>query len=65
MTASRDNAIEIALLDAERARPAAVGAGAVPAGGAADGRTNIFDLDRTGLEDFFEHRLGEKRYRAH
>ena len=28
-------------------------------------RTNLFDLDRTGLEDFFEQVLGEKRYRAH
>ena len=66
MTDSRDTAIEIALLDAERSQqPAAVGAGAVVATGAADGRTNIFDLDRAGLEDFFEHKLGEKRYRAH
>ncbi len=66
MTDSRDTAIEIALLDAERGQQsAAVGAGPVVATGAADGRTNIFDLDRTGLEDFFEHKLGEKRYRAH
>ena len=28
-------------------------------------RTNLFDLDRTQLEDFFEQVLGEKRYRAH
>ena len=28
-------------------------------------RTNLFDLDRTALEDFFEQVLGEKRYRAH
>ena len=28
-------------------------------------RTNLFDLDRVGLEDFFEQVLGEKRYRAH
>lgn len=30
-----------------------------------DTRTNLFDLDRVGLEDFFEQVLGEKRYRAH
>ena len=29
------------------------------------GKTNLFDLDRVGLEDFFEQVLGEKRYRAH
>ncbi len=28
-------------------------------------KTNLFDLDRTELEDFFEQVLGEKRYRAH
>lgn len=28
-------------------------------------KANLFDLDRTGLEDFFEQVLGEKRYRAH
>ena len=28
-------------------------------------RTNLFDLDRVGLEDFFEQVLDEKRYRAH
>ena len=28
-------------------------------------QTNLFDLDRAGLEDFFEQVLGEKRYRAH
>ncbi|MBB1087650.1 23S rRNA (adenine(2503)-C(2))-methyltransferase RlmN [Lysobacter sp. SG-8] len=32
---------------------------------AVDGRRNIFDLDRTSLEDFFEQELGEKRFRAH
>jgi len=30
-----------------------------------DTRTNLFDLDRTRLEDFFESVLDEKRYRAH
>jgi 23S rRNA (adenine2503-C2)-methyltransferase len=28
-------------------------------------RTNLFDLERAQLEDFFEQVLGEKRYRAH
>jgi 23S rRNA (adenine2503-C2)-methyltransferase len=28
-------------------------------------KTNLFDLDRVSLEDFFEHTLGEKRFRAH
>ena len=28
-------------------------------------KTNLFDLDRVSLEDFFESVLGEKRYRAH
>jgi 23S rRNA (adenine2503-C2)-methyltransferase len=32
---------------------------------APDGRINLLELDRTGLEDFFEQRLGEKRFRAH
>ncbi|KAB8192471.1 23S rRNA (adenine(2503)-C(2))-methyltransferase RlmN [Lysobacter maris] len=39
-------------------------ASSVAAGGA-DGRRNIFDLDRSSLEDFFEQELGEKRFRAH
>jgi 23S rRNA (adenine2503-C2)-methyltransferase len=28
-------------------------------------KQNLFDLDRTALEDFFEQVLGEQRYRAH
>lgn len=28
-------------------------------------RVNLLDLDRVGMEDFFEHTLGEKRFRAH
>lgn len=28
-------------------------------------KTNLFNFDRTSLEDFFEQVLGEKRYRAH
>jgi len=31
----------------------------------ANRKQNLFDLDRPGLERFFEERLGEKRYRAH
>ena len=38
---------------------------AAPVGKTNPGLTNIFDLDRVGLEDFFEQVLGEKRYRAH
>ncbi len=30
-----------------------------------DSRTNLFELDRLGLESFFETQLDEKRYRAH
>lgn len=30
-----------------------------------DTRVNLFDLDRAGLEDFFENELGEKKFRAH
>jgi len=32
---------------------------------AGSARVNLFDLDRAGLERFFEERLGEKRFRAH
>ena len=28
-------------------------------------RVNLLDLDRVGMEDFFERELGEKRFRAH
>lgn len=45
------------------AAPAAPASGPVMTAGA--GLPNLFDLDRTGLEDFFEQVLGEKRYRAH
>ena len=31
----------------------------------ADARTNLFGLDRIGLERFFSETLGEKRFRAH
>ncbi len=30
-----------------------------------DVRVNLFDLDRAGLESFFENTLGEKKFRAH
>ena len=29
------------------------------------GRLNLFDLDRAGMERFFEEELGEKKFRAH
>ena len=68
--------IDIALADAssEAVAPlAARVAGDAPAGqggnnlepAPAGSRTNIFDLDRVSLEDFFEQTLGEKRFRAH
>jgi 23S rRNA (adenine2503-C2)-methyltransferase len=40
-------------------------AGVVVAGAPASGRVNLLDLDRAGLEHFFEAELGEKRFRAH
>ncbi|SDX55348.1 23S rRNA (adenine2503-C2)-methyltransferase [Lysobacter enzymogenes] len=55
--AARVDANAAAVAVAAPARPAA----AVPD----NGKTNLFDLDRTQLEDFFEQSLGEKRYRAH
>ena len=41
-----------------------VDAGTAPAA-AVDPRTNLLELDRIGLERFFEEKLGEKRFRAH
>jgi 23S rRNA (adenine2503-C2)-methyltransferase len=32
---------------------------------AVSGKVNLFDLDRAGLERFFEQQLGEKKFRAH
>lgn len=56
---------DAARVDANAAA-AAVAAPARPAAAVPDnGKTNLFDLDRTQLEDFFEQSLGEKRYRAH
>ena len=37
----------------------------LPAPPAAPARVNLLDLDRVGMEDFFERELGEKRFRAH
>ena len=53
MTDLRAPAIDIALVDD------GAGGRAVAAG-----RTNIFDLDRASLEQFFERELGEKTFRA-
>jgi 23S rRNA (adenine2503-C2)-methyltransferase len=66
MDRTRDIAIEV-VPDAAAAAP---GTAALRASGssapatAADGRTNIFDLDRAALERFFEEGLGEKKFRA-
>ena len=68
MTSTRDTRIDITLADAGTASGAASAAVAqAPAAQAREGsdRTNLFDLDRVRLEDFFEQVLGEKRYRAH
>ncbi|QOW20644.1 23S rRNA (adenine(2503)-C(2))-methyltransferase RlmN [Lysobacter ciconiae] len=72
MTANRDNTIDIQLTASPVAEGQAVtGAAAdttsqaLPGAASAAPRKNIFDLDRTQLEDFFEGVLGEKRYRAH
>jgi 23S rRNA (adenine2503-C2)-methyltransferase len=61
MDRARDIAIEV-VPDAAAAAPGTV---AVRAPRPADGRTNIFDLDRAALERFFEDGLGEKKFRAH
>ncbi len=57
MSATRDNTIALSLTDEAMVR--------VPVPGSTGSRKNLFDLDRVQLEDFFEHVLGEKRYRAH
>src|SRR3970040_1957623 len=67
--------IDIALADASpEASPLAARGQADAAAGqggntlesaSAGSRTNIFDLDRVSLEDFFEQTPGEKRFRAH
>jgi 23S rRNA (adenine2503-C2)-methyltransferase len=63
MTDARDNSIEIAFAD--EATATAARAPAIPVADASGSKTNLFDLDRVRLEDFFEQVLGEKRYRAH
>ncbi|MGH8072731.1 MAG: 23S rRNA (adenine(2503)-C(2))-methyltransferase RlmN [Lysobacter sp.] len=67
MTHNRDNTIDITLASAPGADAAVSTARATGSAGttAAGSKTNIFDLDRVSLEDFFENVLGEKRYRAH
>ncbi|MFC0677767.1 23S rRNA (adenine(2503)-C(2))-methyltransferase RlmN [Lysobacter korlensis] len=63
---SRDATIELKLTEADaaavRVDARRAGSGSVQPG---SGRTNLFDLSRIELEDFFEQTLGEKRYRAH
>nr|WP_222564382.1 23S rRNA (adenine(2503)-C(2))-methyltransferase RlmN [Lysobacter antarcticus] len=72
MTTNRDNTIDIQLTASPDAKGRAVSgvaasaqSQALPGAATAAPRKNIFDLDRTELEDFFEQVLGEKRYRAH
>ena len=60
MAESHARSIDITVADS-----ATVMSTAVRADATGDMRTNLFDLDRTRLEDFFEQSLGEKRYRAH
>ena len=57
MSATLDNTITLSLTDEVTARVSEVAT--------TGSRKNLFDLDRLQLEDFFEHVLGEKRYRAH
>ncbi len=62
--------IDIALAGASPEAATAGSMGMSPAVGtpepaSAGSRTNLFDLDRVSLEDFFETTLGEKRFRAH
>ncbi|WP_166207139.1 23S rRNA (adenine(2503)-C(2))-methyltransferase RlmN [Cognatiluteimonas telluris] len=63
MTDARDRSIEIAFAD--EATATAARAPVLPDASATGSKTNLFDLDRVRLEDFFEQSLGEKRYRAH
>ena len=62
MTEPRDRSIQIAFADEATAAAARDSRSVATATGS---KTNLFDLDRVQLEDFFEHVLGEKRYRAH
>jgi 23S rRNA (adenine2503-C2)-methyltransferase len=64
MSTSRD--IDATLIDTAPAVAADAAARVdVPATKVEAKRTNLFDLERVQLEDFFEQVLGEKRYRAH
>ena len=64
MSTSRD--LDATLIDTAPAVPADAAARAdVPVPKVEAKRTNLFDLERVQLEDFFEQVLGEKRYRAH
>jgi len=79
MTQTRDNAIDISLVNAGNPADAAVVVAsgspartpqaepgrANPEPVTAGSRMNLFDLDRVSLENFFEYKLGEKRFRAH
>ncbi|WP_147653899.1 23S rRNA (adenine(2503)-C(2))-methyltransferase RlmN [Vulcaniibacterium gelatinicum] len=64
MTDPRATAIDIALV-ATTGQADARAADAEPAGAGSAARVNLFDLDRAGLERFFEQSLGEKKFRAH
>jgi 23S rRNA (adenine2503-C2)-methyltransferase len=59
MTDTRAIAIELATVPAESDARLSVSEAPVVA------KTNLFDLDRAGLEHFFEQELGEKKFRAH
>ena len=79
MTQTRDNAIDITLVNAGNPADATVVVASGSAGCTAEAgsgranpepvtagsRMNLFDLDRVSLENFFEYKLGEKRFRAH
>jgi 23S rRNA (adenine2503-C2)-methyltransferase len=62
MSETRDRSIQIAFADEATA---AAARDSRPLETAPGSKTNLFDLDRVRLEDFFEQVLGEKRYRAH
>lgn len=63
---STPRAIDATLVDTAPAVAADASARVdVPVAASGSKRTNLFDLERVQLEDFFEQVLGEKRYRAH
>jgi 23S rRNA (adenine2503-C2)-methyltransferase len=58
----------MAVIDASSIAEPTPDAGSAPRAPAAlpsDGRVNLLELDRSGLEHFFSARLGEQRFRAH